>query len=227
MPLADSPCRHQRGFSAIEAAVVIVVLGAAFLLTLKGTVMVQSMRALLTSYQIQNFQTAVSLYVAQVGALPGDDRGAPARYGRIEAVFIADGVTAVSAGSARIEGFLTDPLNPRGEPYMAWRDLRYAGFVDGDPRLEGEAALPDNLFGGIYGFDQGNLGQERGSLCVTKVPGYAAGLIDKKLDDGAIDNGKIVATARFSIDQHNHFSEPDSGAYDVNKTYILCVALEP
>lgn len=219
--------RSQRGFSAIETTIAIVILGVAFLLALKGTIAVQAMRALITTYKVRDIQTAVNLYLAEERALPGDDPVAPAHYGRPEAQVFVEGAPVSLAGNARIDGLLTDTLNPNAEPYMAWRDLRYAGFMEGDPALAGDAALPENLFGGVYGFDQGNLGQEKGSLCLTKVPGYAAEIIDKKLDDGIINKGKIVATARFSIDQHNHFSAPDTAGYDVNKTYIVCVALDP
>lgn len=221
------PRRVQRGFSAIETTIAIVILGVVFLLTLKGAIAVQAMRALLTTYAVQDFRTAVSLYLAEQRQLPGDDPAAPARYGRPEAQVYVEGAPRSLAGNARLDGLLTDTLSPNAEPYMAWRDLRYAGFVEGDPGLIGDMALPGNLFGGVYGFDQGNLGQEKGSLCLTKVPGYAAQMIDKKLDDGIIDKGAVVATARFSIDQHNHFSAPDSEAYDTEKTYIVCVALEP
>ncbi|MBX7197997.1 MAG: prepilin-type N-terminal cleavage/methylation domain-containing protein [Rhodospirillaceae bacterium] len=224
---AVRPRRFQRGFSAIEVTIAIVILGIVFMLVLKGAIAVQAMRALLTAYRIQDLQTAVNLYGAELRALPGDDPGAPARYGRPEARVIIDGTPEFLSGNARIDGLLTDTLNSNAETYMAWRDLRYAGFVEGDPGLAGDQAPPENLFGGIYGFDQGNLGQEAGSLCLTKVPGYAAELIDKKLDDGIIDKGKVVATSRFSIDQHNHFSAPDTAGYDVKKTYIICVALRP
>ena len=217
----------RRGFSAIETTIAIVVLGIAFVLALKGSIAVQAMRALLTTYKVQDFQTAVSLYLAEERQLPGDDSVAPARYGRHESAVFIDGVSQSLAGNARIDGLLTDTLSPNAEPYMAWRDLRYAGLIEGDPSLTGDMALPSNLFGGVYGFDQGNLGQEKGSLCLTKVPGYAAQLIDKKLDDGIVNKGTVVATSRFSIDQHNHFSAPDTAGYDVNKTYIVCVALAP
>lgn len=227
MRSAVRPRRFQRGFSAIETSIAIVILGIVFLLALKGTIAVQAMRALLTTYRVQDIRTAVNMYAAEARQLPGDDPVAPTRYRRPEAQAFVEGVLQSMAGNAKLDGLLTDTLNPNAETYMVWRDLRYAGFMEGDPTLAGDMALPENLFGGIYGFDQGNLGQKDGSLCLTKVPGYAAGMIDRKLDDGIIDKGTIVATARFSIDQHNHFSAPDTAGYDVNKDYIICIALDP
>lgn len=226
MLFSARPRRVQRGFSAIETTIAIVILGIVFLLALKGTIAVQAMRALLTTYKVEDFRTAVSLYKAERRQLPGDDPVAPARFGRPEAQVFVEGAPRSLAGNARLDGLLTDTLSPNAEPYMVWRDLRYDGFIEGDPSLIGDMALPENLFGGVYGFDQGNLGQEKGSLCLTKVPGYAAAMIDKKLDDGIISKGTVVATARFSIDQHNHFSEPDTAGYDTGKTYIICISLD-
>jgi hypothetical protein len=111
---------------------------------------------------------------------------------------------------------------------MAWRDLRYAGLVKGDPKWAGESAAPENPFGGIYGFDEGNLGQSGGSLCATRVPGRAAQIIDRNMDDGVINKGRVVATSLYDVvGAHNHFNAPDSAPYDYAKQYIICVPILP
>jgi prepilin-type N-terminal cleavage/methylation domain-containing protein len=216
-----------RGFTFVEMAVTIVVLGIAFILTLKGAVMVELMKAMLATYQARNFQTQVEVYLSENGALPGDDPTAPGRYGRPNSVTILLGDAISAEGNSKIDGELSDSLNANGEQYTAWRDLRYAGLIDGDPALQGASAMPENPFGGVYGFDAGNLGQSGGSLCLTKVPGRAARLIDLRLDDGVINTGKVVAISKFSIEQHNHFSAPDSQPYDDTKTYIVCMPMRP
>jgi hypothetical protein len=217
----------ERGFSFVEMAVVIVVLGAVFILTLKGAALIDVMKALMAGYRAQQLQVQVEAYAAEHHYLPGDDPTAPGRFGRPEAITIVSGATVSTVANDRIDGFLTDPLNANGEQYMAWRDLRYDHRLAGDPALAGESAMPENPFGGAYGFDEGNLGQKDGSLCLTKVPGRAAELIDKRLDDGIINKGKVVATSKFSLDEHNHFPAPDSAPYDYAKTYIVCMPIRP
>jgi prepilin-type N-terminal cleavage/methylation domain-containing protein len=216
-----------RGFSIIEMCVAIILLGIAFMLTLKGRALIDNMRALMAGYEAQMYQTKVELYISEFHYPPGDDPVAPNRYGRPESITIYLGTPVSLAGNFKLNGLLTDPLNATGEQYMAWRDLRYAHLISGDEKLSGESASPENPFGGVFGFDEGNLGQTGGSLCLTKVPGRAAELIDKRLDDGVVNTGKVVATSKFSLNEHNHFAAPDLEPYDYAKTYIVCMPMLP
>jgi prepilin-type N-terminal cleavage/methylation domain-containing protein len=217
----------KRGFALIEFVVVIVVLGVIFLMTMKGAEMVTTMRAVVTSHQIAQIQTKVAVYQNDYRALPGDDPRGEVRYKHGGARGLENRVLVNRTGNDQIDGHLSDYSSPDAEPFMAWRDLRYAGKLDGDPTLQGIAALPENPFGGFYGFDAGNLGQKRGSLCATKVPGRAALLIDEKIDDGRINTGKMVATSKFSVEENNHFDAPDVEPYNVEKEYIICVPMLP
>ncbi len=220
---------RRRGFSVIELAVVVGILGITLTLTLKGTVLIEIMKALVTGYQLQVYQNRVQLYGVEFGYLPGDDPKAANRFRHPQATRSAsEGEEVVSLGDSKIDGHFLDFGAPLGEHFMAWRDLRYARLLDGDPDVLGAAALPKNLFDGVYGFDEGNLGQERGSLCLNRVPGGAAQRIDKSLDDGVIDQGQVVATAQPDSGTANgHYSAPDSQPYDVEKEYIICLSLAP
>jgi hypothetical protein len=218
---------RQRGFSGLEVATAVIILGIVFAMAMKGTALVEAMRAFLAAYQIQNYQYRVFTYQAQFNHLPGDDPMAPRRFNRERSVFMDSGVPVTFNGDLKLDGKLSDALNPLGEQFMAWRDLRYAG-MEGDPLVPGASAMPENPFGGVYGFDQGNLGQKNGSLCATRVPGRAAEMIDHRLDDGVIDKGRVVATSRYdAATAANHFDAPDSQPYDVEKEYIICVPLLP
>jgi len=219
--------RKARGFAAVEIIVVVAVLGAIFLMTLKGTAAVEMMRAIATVYQIRNLQNTVQNYVAQFRQLPGDDAEASKRLGRPPALTIVEGVAIVLAGDGVIQGPLSDPLNPEGEQMMAWRDLRLSGIYDGDPALIGQAAMPDNAFGGVYGFAEDNFGLEQ-VICATHLPGRAAAYADEKLDDGNIATGRVRGTAKWDPNQaKNRFDTPDTTPYDPNKTYIICMPYQP
>tara|TARA_R110000868_G_scaffold53617_4_gene168001 strand:- start:1657 stop:1923 length:267 start_codon:yes stop_codon:yes gene_type:complete len=88
--------------------------------------------------------------------------------------------------------------------------------------------MPENPFGGVYGFDEGNLGQSSGSLCTTRIPGRAAQMIDDRMDDGIINRGKVVATSRYdAVEAKNHFDAPDFEPYDFEKEYIICAPILP
>ncbi len=70
------------GFGGLEILIAVVLLGIIFLMTLKGAALVESIRALMMSYQIEHFQNRVMVYQAEYSWLPGDDPNAPRRYQR-------------------------------------------------------------------------------------------------------------------------------------------------
>ncbi len=214
--------------TVIELAFTISILGLMMYFALRGEALVQSMRGLAVSYELQQYQRLVLSYQANFGELPGDDELGPKKWRREPTLTtISDDVLASTAGDGKINGKLYDIGNPSGEQFAVWRDLRFAGMVDGDPQFEGASALPENPFGGFYAFDEGNLGQRGGSLCATKVPGSAALQIDTRIDDGKINEGLVVATSKFSVEQKNHFDTPDTEPYNVEKEYIICLPMLP
>jgi len=214
--------------SIIELSIAICLVGIVMILTMQGTALIQTVRGFVVSYQIEQIRNRVFVYQSQFSALPGDDAAAPARFGLPNAVSKLGGVDISFAGDSQLNGKLTEPLSPNGEQYMAWRQLRAAHLLEGDPALAGASAAPENPFGGIYGFDEGNLGQKDGSICATKVPGRAAEIIDKRLDDGVINKGRVVATSKYDPTvAHNHFDAPDSAPYNYDKQYIVCAPLLP
>jgi hypothetical protein len=216
-----------QGMTVIEVAVTTTLLGIVLFFALKGTAVIETMKSVALGYELQQFQRLVLGYQVQYRELPGDDPLAPRRFGREIALVNRGDVRVALSGNGTIDGLFFDGSNPDGEQFAAWRDLRFMGAVAGDPKLTGISSLPETPFGGFYGFDEGNLGQDGGSLCATKVPGRAAELIDKRLDDGRVNSGKLVATSKFSIEQNNHFGAPDTAPYDVEKEYIICVPLLP
>ncbi|MGE0282896.1 MAG: type II secretion system protein [Rhodospirillaceae bacterium] len=216
-----------RGFGVIELAVAIIVLGIAFVLTLKGTTLIAPMRAFVVAQQINQYRSAVQHYQVDFRGMPGDDPGAPERFNRPPALFNAGARPLSLVGDSKIDGLFDDAGNASGEQYMAWNDLRRAGYIEGDPTLVGPSARPENIYGGVFGFAAENLGLQQ-VLCLTQVPGTDAELIDKRLDDANIATGRIRATSQWDpVGRKNNFPEPDAVPYDPEKTYIICLPNTP
>jgi hypothetical protein len=214
--------------TVIEMAIASILLGVIFIMTLRGTALIDSMKGWIMVHEFPQFQTRVLSYQQTYGFLPGDDPQGANRFDLPNATFKIGGVMANQTGDGTLDGELSDVRSPNAEIFMAWRQLRAAGYLEGDVALAGLSAAPENPFGGIYGFDRGNLGQTGGSICATRVPGRAAEFIDKHLDDGVINKGHVVATSRYDpVEAHNHFDAPDSAPYDYAKQYIICVPLLP
>lgn len=217
---------HQRGFGAIEAALVIVILGIVALFVMKGASLIPSMRAFVLAQQINQFQMAVSQYQADYRALPGDDPYGAKRWSRPDALFNTGNTVVSLSGDGKIDGLLDDSVNPLGEQYLAWSDLRYAGAIEGDATLVGQSARPETSSGGFFGFAAQNLGIAQ-ALCISKVSGADALWLDKRLDDGVLATGKLRGTSEWNPGAGNQFSEPDTGDYNPEKTYIICVPALP
>lgn len=217
-----------RGMTVLELSIVIVILGVATLLVLRGLLLVESAKGFIVSYEIEQIRNKVSVYEAEYKALPGKDDGAARRWGLPNPSSMVLGAEISYAGDEGLHGKLAEVLSPNGEQYMAWRHLRAAKLLDGDPNIAGASAAPENPFGGIYGFDEGNLGQTHASLCATRIPGRAAERIDQRLDDGQPGKGLIVATSQYDpVGALNHFDAPDKGPYNYEKTYIICLPMLP
>ncbi len=198
------------------------------LFSLKGAVLVDAIKAEVVRSEMQQFQASVGRFLTDYKELPGDSVAAERMWGREQSLSrTPSGQLAAMVNNGRIEGTFYDTGNAGGEQYNAWRDLRFAGMVTGDAALQGSSAMPENPFGGFYGFDEGNLGQKSGSICTSRIPGRSALQIDSRIDDGGINTGRMVATSKFSIEQNNHFEAPDSEPYNVEKEYIICVPLLP
>ena len=221
-----SGSKYTRGRTFIETLFYVVVIGIFTLGVLKGTVFVETMRVVYVLYELPRYQNMVQRYLQDTGYLPGDDPGGPARWGREKSVVPFQNGFVTFAGDGLIQGALTVPTQPLGEVYTAWRDLRYVGYLDGDADVVGMSAMPENPFGGVYGFAEENFGLSQ-VICMTQVPGRAAEMIDRRLDDGTPHLGYMLATAQFDVDLQNLFEEPDEGSYDFEQTYILCTPYTP
>jgi prepilin-type N-terminal cleavage/methylation domain-containing protein len=217
-----------KGFSFIEMSFAICLIGIGLVFALKGTALIDAMKGRILAFELEQTQANVLRYREDFRELPGDGTKGEQLWDRAPSLSpITGGVLASLTGNNRIDGQLYNVDNVSGEQFNAWVDLRGAGFVEGDRKLRGGSTLPENPFGGFYGFDEGNLGQKDGSLCATKIPGQVAQSVDKRLDDGRIDKGRLVATSKFSVEENNHFDAPDTEPYNVEKEYIICVPLLP
>lgn len=214
---------RSRGFSFVEMAVSIFIIGAGLLITLRGTALVDTFKALLTAIEIDQLRSTLTFYEEENHYLPGDDPQALERTRRSRAVTRSYGYLDDFTADGVVNGRFTDAANVEGEQFVAWRDLRSADLWDGDPALVGSSAMPENMFGGVIGFHEAPLGLRQG-ICFTQVPGQAAEMIDSYMDDGLIAQGEVRASSRFA-DTEDPLSgpPPDAAPYDVEKTYVLCV----
>ncbi len=171
--------QRQTGFTLIEIAIVLVVIGLLLGGVLKGQALVTQGKIRAVSQEIDSISAAVLNYQSRYQALPGDDNRAAARWGALD---------------GNLDGSLSGNFNSAtdtDESRRLWSHLRHAGFVGGD-----SASLQqiNNAAGGMIGVEieagvsgaAGNTSVDLPGLvvCASNLPAKIAEAIDTQGDDG-------------------------------------------
>lgn len=207
--------RQQAGFTLVEIAVVLVIIGLIIAGVLTAQQVTQNAKITNAVQSIKSYQAAAQSYNQNYGSLPGDDQKAASRF---PSASIPD---VGSDGNGALTGaYNANAATPTTESQVFWQHLRAATLVKGAAT---SAALSSNPFGGVFGvqstgtFSNG-LPNGTNVLCLDKVPGGAANAIDQQLDDGAPDTGNV----RGGLTIGGAVATP---VYDANALYVLCTPL--
>ena len=164
----------QQGFTLVEIAVVLVIIGLLLGAILQGTELIDNSRIKKASSDISAISAAFLSYQDRYKRLPGDDGP------NVAALTARGGEWATVTQSGNNNGVLTANLNNTwnggGEHDNVWQHLRAAGYIPGSPADQGAAALPKNAWGGLLGLTvQAMGGGLNGTkICMSQVPGKAA-----------------------------------------------------
>jgi prepilin-type N-terminal cleavage/methylation domain-containing protein len=181
----------QAGFTLVEIAIVLVIIGLLLGGILKGQEMIIQAKVKNSLTDFSGVSAAFYGYQDRYRAIPGDDIGAT-RWG------IA--ATAAGNGNRLLEGLYTD-TTATIETAMWWDHLRRSGFVTGGSGT----ANPINSFNGTLGVQQGDGTGQNFSLpaaaggftniflCSTNLPDKVAIALDVQMDDGNPAAGAVRA----------------------------------
>jgi prepilin-type N-terminal cleavage/methylation domain-containing protein len=181
-------CRNkQNGFTLIEAAIVLVIVGLLLGAVLQGRQLIESARFKSLKSDLGEYREAFDTFQQRYNAVPGDYADADTRLG-MAASSTGDGNGVIDTGGT----LGCDTVDE--EECLAWRHLRAARLIRGDAGLTGTDAPPEHAFQGtVSGFftgSQGN-GEFGHKLLVLDVPARFANQLDDDLDDGDPDVGLI------------------------------------
>jgi len=174
-----------RGFSLVEVAVVLVIIGLILAAVLQGRQLVASAEYKSLKQQLRDYQSAFYAFRDRYNALPGDFSQADSRLG-LPSSANGDGDGMIDGGPA------CDTVGE--EACLAWRHLRAAELIKGNPNDTGTNASPRQPYGGVVSsFFTGTAGN--GSyghkLYVTGLPVEIAQQLDDDIDDEQYKDGKI------------------------------------
>lgn len=187
----------QGGFTLVEIAIVLVIIGLLMGGVLKGQELINSAKVKNLANDFRSMSSFVYAYQDRFRALPGDDANV--------ANHVAGGVAATSpAGTlnnARISGNWNSTTRT-DETYLFWQHVRLAGLATGTPTIGAAEYIPRNAEGGAIGITgdailtapttpwPGNF-----YICSTGIQGRFARQLDTMMDDGNTQTGTIRVIA--------------------------------
>jgi prepilin-type N-terminal cleavage/methylation domain-containing protein len=186
--------RNQSGFTLIEIAIVLVIIGLLLGGVLKGQELINSAKVKNLATDFKNVPVYIYGYQDKFRALPGDDIDAVAHLGA-SAVAAASGVGA-TGGNGTINGTWNAGAGD-SESNKFWQHVRMANLAAGPTDDPTKTDLrPNNAMGAKIGIT--NAGDSpitglTGSfiLCSDGIPGKFAAQLDLTMDDGKPDGGSM------------------------------------
>ena len=205
-PLLRSEMGHgaQRGFTLIELAIVLVIVGLIIAGVLKGQELLESTRLKASLSQVEGFRAAASTFIEKYNALPGDYPEANdvlAKPMGADWGALCDGATDEKCdGDGIIEGDGTT-----NETIMFWQHLAAMNLIKGIQidNVPGTAVgkyLPSATVGGGYTIDfEQNTGKTTHWLTLGDGKADPEGVVDSqmaremdaKIDDGRPQTGSV------------------------------------
>lgn len=215
-----SSSKAQGGFTLVEIAIVLVIIGLLLGGVLKGQEMIENSKAKAGVQDLNGLSAAYNSYIDRYRRTPGDDGPIATLTGRGNnwANAIAgnnNGALAVTAAQA---------FTGAGESAAFFSQLRASGFISGNPADAGVNALPRNPWGGLTGVFNNTtavLNNLPGILvCMSQVPGKAAMAMEGQIDDGNPATGNMRATV--GVAGNNTAPAGTAATYSEDAVYTLC-----
>lgn len=224
-PLTIQNYRSQGGFTLIEIAIVLVIIGLLLGGVLQGQQLIENSRVRNAVNSFNGIAAGAFSYQDRYGRLPGDDNaGTTGDNTAIRARGDAWASTVAGDGDGIIDAALASTFTGADEVGDFFQHMRAAGFLAGDADLIGADALPQNPFGGLIGVTTVAMGGGLNGtkVCMSNVTGSAAIALDTQLDDGDADGGRFRATTGVAGANTAPDNAGATGAYTEDDIYTVC-----
>lgn len=242
--------QNQSGFTLIEIAIVLVIIGLLLGGVLKGQELINSAKVKNLATDFRNIPVFIYGYQDRFRFLPGDDRDAVAHLaGGVQAVLCTGAPAAIVANTCDVGNGLIDgnwnAVTAASESYVFWQHIRLAGLAAGstDTTPAGfNNYLPVNAVGGSIGIQSGTQDLARTPIfappvgavpaapirgtyiiCSPNILGRFAIQLDIQLDDGNPLTGSMMAGIATAVGVP--MTAIAVGAIDPAQIYTVCMGV--
>jgi len=218
--LIARPRNPQSGFTLVEIAIVLVIVGLLIGGVLKGQEMILNAKLKKLERDRTGISTAILTYQDRYRQLPGDDEQASARF-----AMYSDGDN--DPAPADIDGNSDGTINgdwigaANTETANLWKHLRAAGLIPGDGD---DATQPNNAFGGLIGVREGSLQLPGHVTIFGAVEGTIIKILESTMDDGAPSTGFIQSDVSAALMDGNAVSSAGATYLD-DARYFMAIGL--
>ncbi len=222
---------NQGGFTLVEIAIVLVIIGLLLGGVLKGQELINSAKVKNFATDFRNIPLFIYGYQDKFKALPGDDAAA--------ATHITGATNATTPSGTQGNGVIDGAWNTTtqtDESYLFWQHVRLAGLAAG-PTVAGAADyMPKNAEGNIIGITSGTttpITGLRGTyiVCSQGILGKFAKQLDITLDDGNTASGSVQVMPNQSAGQTTAVAAVPTtgtggtGGIDDATSYTVCMGI--
>ncbi|MDJ0916084.1 MAG: prepilin-type N-terminal cleavage/methylation domain-containing protein [Desulfobacterales bacterium] len=169
--------KSQAGFTLVEIAIVMIIIGLLIGGVLKGKAMIQNAKVKRLVSDVDKMRAAVLTYQDKYGMLPGDENDPNTPPG-----------DTFNAGGGNANNGRFDEQDGR-----ELEDLRLAGLLPGTG-----TTLVNHSFGGTMRVDWIGVSGNNNYIYLTNIPSEVCLEIDSKYDDGVFNTGEIRANGNYN-----------------------------
>ena len=187
---------QQSGFTLVEIAIVLVIIGLLLGGILKGQELINSAKVKNLANDFRVVPTYIYAYQDKFKALPGDDAGVVAHLGPVTPAPTPGNGNGVIDGAV----FTGGGGNPTGEALQFWQHVRVANLAAGPTDPADPTYVPTNAVGGKISVSSMSSGQPwiggmtgTYQVCSRGILGKFVKQLDIQMDDGQPDTGSMRA----------------------------------
>ncbi len=178
---------NNKGFTLVEIAIVLVIIGLLIGGVLKGKEMIREAKIKRIVKTADELRVAVMSFYDRYGVYPGDEN--------------KDNIPPEDSHNGNGNG----KINTTSESKYMFEDLKNAGLISGD--FDGTNYMQHVFGGDVYVQYTTVQGARKHWIIFKNIPGDVGRIIDMKYDDGEYNEGSIRANEDYENSQVNLYIE--------------------